>query len=382
MSLDNLCMHACIFPAFKNIKNEALNHERTDPPYIEIFFKIFEKLGLQDWCRAKQVCKEWKQVVEKHPLAENIYRLALRHVTQKDGPLQEVVDTKKLAQEVGCIEKLGDIYAEKGTSKALLQAAGLYNYARRLSSADKQEITKEKLLTVHDLLAQLCKGKHLDEALITKEFKSNRLALRSHRRRIKKKIRSLPDTPSPQQVRELYRGIAQRIKSFFSFLVDQAIDVLGPAPCEYAMIGFGSLAREEMTPYSDLEFGILIKEDSDVNKKYFRNLTNLIHLKVINLGETILPALNIPCIKEANLFDSVTPRGFAFDGEGAEGKGCKTPFGNRQTFELIQTPEKMAQYIAQDKDEEWWHEKERHLPMELLTFTHLLGTEELTEQYR
>jgi tetratricopeptide (TPR) repeat protein len=146
------------------------------------------------------------------------------------------------------------------------------------------------------------------------------------------------------------------------------------------MIGFGSLAREEMTPYSDLEFGILISDDNTKNRKYFKNLTTLIHLKVINLGETILRALNIPYLKEIDFFDSITPRGFAFDGAGVEGKGCKTPLGNGN-FKLIQTPEKMAQYIGKDGKGNWWHEKEPHLPMELLTFTHLLGNPELTIEY-
>ncbi|KIC73518.1 hypothetical protein DB42_CA00200 [Neochlamydia sp. EPS4] len=111
-------------------------------------------------------------------------------------------------------------------------------------------------------------------------------------------------------------------------------------------------------------------------------MTTLIHLKVINLGETILPALNIPCLKAIDFFDGIIPRGFAFDGAGVEGKGCKTPFGNDgKTFELIQTPEKMAQYIAKDEKGQWWHEKEPHLPMELLTFTHLIGNTELIRQY-
>ncbi|KIC76768.1 TPR repeat protein, partial [Neochlamydia sp. TUME1] len=127
---------------------------------------------------------------------------------------------------------------------------------------------------------------------------------------------------------------------------------------------------------------MLVQDDNPINKKYFRNLTNLIHLQVINLGETILPALNIPCLKAIKFFDGITPRGFAFDGAGVEGKGCKTPLGNGKTFELIQTPEKMAQYIGKNEKGQWWHEKEPHLPMELLNFTHLLGNEELTEQYR
>ncbi|MBS4165348.1 hypothetical protein NEOC65_000405 [Neochlamydia sp. AcF65] len=281
-----------------------------------------------------------------------------------------------------CIEKIGDIYLIKGTQQTLLQAAGLYNYALHNSTSDEQASIKEKLSKVEILLSKACRGKHVDIPIIKKQFEKNREGLKKFRDEIEEKIQALSSDPSHEEVRELYSEIAQWIKTFFKSLVDQAQEFLGPAPCEYAMIGFGSLAREEMTPYSDLEFGILMQEDTLGNRDYFRRLTALLHLKVINLGETILPALNIPCIKEIEFFDSVTSRGFAFDGEGAEGKGCKTPFGNRQTFELIQTPEKMAQYIAKDEEGQWWHEKEPHLPMELLTFTPLLGNLELIGQYQ
>ncbi|WP_213156072.1 tetratricopeptide repeat protein [Neochlamydia sp. AcF65] len=303
--------------------------------------------------------------------AEKAYTQALKLAVEKEDAVQESF----------CIEKLGDIYVIKETQETLLQAAGLYNHALRRSSAGHQEEIREKLLKVENLLAKLCGGKPLTPKLMIKQFQDNRLKLKDFRSEIEKQTRNLSENPSVQEVNELYSKIAQDIKAFFSLLVNQALDVLGPAPCEYAMIGFGSLAREEMTPYSDLEFGILIKEGNDVNKKYFRNLTNLIHFKVINLGETILPALNIPCLKAIDFFDGITPRGFAFDGAGVEGKGCKTPLGNGKTFELIQTPEKMAQYIAKDEKGQWWHEKETHLPMELLNFTHLLGNLELTHGY-
>ncbi|MBS4169408.1 MULTISPECIES: tetratricopeptide repeat protein [unclassified Neochlamydia] len=295
--------------------------------------------------------------------------------------LKIAIHEQDLIQESFCIEKLGDIYLRKEMSETLLQAAGLYNYALRLAPRERQEIIKNRLSQAQNLLAKQCEGKPCDPAVNRGQFESNRNTLKNFREEIEKKIQILPENPSPQQVRELYQEVVRRIKGFFSFLVNQAIDVLGPAPCEYAMIGFGSLAREEMTPYSDLEFGLLIQEDTLVNKKYFKNLTNLLHLQVINLGETILPALNIPCLKAIGFFDGITPRGFAFDGAGVEGKGCKTPLGNGKTFELIQTPEKMAQYIAQDKNGKWWHEKEPHLPMELLTFTHLLGNLQLTKAY-
>jgi hypothetical protein len=303
-------------------------------------------------------------------LEEN-YTHALKIAIQKEDPVQTRL----------CIEKLGDIYLIKGTTQTLLQAAGLYNYALYNASLDEQAIIKEKLSKVESLLSKACKRETLDIPKIKKQFENNREGLKKFRDEIEEKIQALGSNPSFEEVQELFGEIAQQIKILFRHLAIQVFDTLGTPPCEYAMIGFGSLAREEMTPYSDLEFGILMQEDTRENREYFKCFTTLLHLKVTNLGETILPALDIPCIKEANFFDSVTPRGFAFDGEGVQGKGCKTPFGNRQTFELIQTPEKMAQYIAKDEEGQWWYEKEPHLPMELLTFTHLLGNLELTKQY-
>ncbi|KIC73196.1 hypothetical protein DB42_CE00010, partial [Neochlamydia sp. EPS4] len=302
---------------------------------------------------------------------EEAYMLALKLAIQKNEHIQESF----------CIEKLGDVYVVKGTFEALLQAAGLYNYALHLASREQQKIIRNRLVIVHNLLVRACKGKPLDAVMIEKQFEDNRKALKEFREEIEEKIQRLQKTPSFQQVRNLYGKIAQGIKAFFGLLVEQSIETLGPASCEYAMIGFGSLARQEMTLYSDLEFGILMQTDNPENRDYFKRLTTLIHLKVINLGETILPALNIPCLKAISFFDGITPRGFAFDGAGVEGKGCKTPFGNGTTFELIQTPEQMAQYIAEDEHGKWWHEKEPHLPMELLNFTHLLGNVELTKTY-
>jgi tetratricopeptide (TPR) repeat protein len=303
--------------------------------------------------------------------AEEAYTQALKIAIRK----------KDLLQESFCIEKLGDIYLKKETPETLLQAAGLYNYALSLAPEERKEIIRDRLGQVQNLLARKCKGKSLDSAVMKKQFESNRHTLKKFREEIEKKVQALPESPSSQEVKGLYSEIAHQIKIFFEQLTTQALHQLDTAPCEYAMIGFGSLAREEMTPYSDLEFGILIQENNPINKKYFRNLTNLLHLKVINLGETILPALNIPCLKTINFFDSMTPRGFAFDGAGVEGKGCKTPLGNGKTFELIQTPEQMAQYVGKDGNGQWWHEKEPHLPMELLNHTHLLGNKELTKAY-
>jgi tetratricopeptide (TPR) repeat protein len=368
MISESLNTHPLRFPAFNN----PISPLGDTPVYAEIALKIFKKLKLRDLCQAKLVCKEWKQLIKSSFLdEEEAYTQALKRAIQK----------KDVIKEAFCIEKLGDLYAKKETSETLLQAAGLYNYALHRSPCSENNI-REKLANVEILLIKLCHGESLDCALIAKHFEGNREILKKFREDIEAKIQALGSDPSTGEVRKLYGEIAQQIKKFFRHIAIQVFDILGSAPCEYAMIGFGSLAREEMTPYSDLEFGILIQEDTSINREYFKRLVTLIHLKVINLGETILPALNIHCLKAIEFFDGITPRGFAFDGAGVEGKGCKTPFGNGKTFELIQTPEKMAQYVAKDEKGHWWHKKEPHLPMELLTFTHLLGNPELIEQYR
>jgi tetratricopeptide (TPR) repeat protein len=420
MNLESSTISSYIFKEFKEIEKRKQPCVKPHP-YVE----IFEKLGCQDLYQASLVCKEWKQLIEQTNLWKmfNIERLNIKfqEETQVDDqkvhyliPKDELktlleslehekilseeeikeienaykkalpiaVQAKEATQKGLYIERLGDVYSSKEIPKILLQAAGLYNYALHHSSLGEQEIIKRKLLKAEILLTKLCKGKTVNNSIAKKQFEANREVLKKLREGIKEKIQALGSDPSSEEVRMLYKEIALGMKDFFNTLVNQAIDVLGPVPCEYAMIGFGSLAREEMTPYSDLEFAILIQEDSKDNKKYFKRLTALIHLKVINIGETLLPALNIPCLKAINFFDDITPRGLAFDGEGVEGKGCKTPFGNRHTFELIQTPEKMAQYIGKDEKGIWWHEEEPHLPMELLTFTHLLGDEGLTSQYK
>ncbi|BBI16741.1 tetratricopeptide repeat protein [Neochlamydia sp. S13] len=420
MSLESSPISSYVFTESKEIEKRKQLCVKPHP-YVE----IFEKLGCKDLYQASLVCKEWKQLTEQTSLWQmfNVEKLNInfQEETQVDDQevpslipkseleavieslendkilseeeIKEVKDAYKLSLQIAAlkkkvnqerlfIEKLGDVYSSKEIPKILLQAVGLYNYALHDSTVGEQKIIKRKLLKAENLLTKLCKGKPANISIAKKQFGDNREVLKKLREGIKEKIQALGSDPSSEEVRMLYKEIALGMKDYFKTLVNQAIDVLGPAPCEYAMIGFGSLAREEMTPYSDLEFGILIQEDSKDNKKYFKRLTALIHLKVINIGETLLPALNIPCLKAINFFDDVTLRGLAFDGEGVEGKGCKTPFGNRHTFELIQTPEKMAQYIGKDEKGRWWHQEEPHLPMELLTFTHLLGDEELTKQYR
>ena len=57
--------------------------------------------------------------------------------------------------------------------------------------------------------------------------------------------------------------IAVKYKNIMAELSQDCENVLGKPPCEYAVVGMGSLAREEITPYSDFEPIILLFDDEN-----------------------------------------------------------------------------------------------------------------------
>jgi predicted nucleotidyltransferase len=188
---------------------------------------------------------------------------------------------------------------------------------------------------------------------------------------------------------QIYQKINTELRSFIQKLIEECKQVLGPPPCGHAFICFGSLARDEATPYSDLEFGVLLKEgaDNETNKNYFRRLTQLLNIKVLNLGETTPRMQDIAELREIGLCGrySVPPNkpGFSFDGNNAGGR--KTPLGNapfaevpeEEKYELIRTPKQMAQL-----HNEAWFAKDRHLSTVLMAVKTLAGDATLTEAYQ
>ncbi|CAB4005985.1 tetratricopeptide repeat 28-like, partial [Paramuricea clavata] len=84
---------------------------------------------------------------------------------------------------------------------------------------------------------------------------------------------------------------------------------------------------------------------------------------------TILPSMNIKAINEEWFYDDITTRGVSFDGFLPQ--ACKTPLGNiplgnTPEFELIHTPEKMADFQNND-----WYRKNWKLGDTMLTFSPL-----------
>ncbi len=111
-----------------------------------------------------------------------------------------------------------------------------------------------------------------------------------------------PERASGQEyvaaVVELGATLSEDFRGFLTRLVVECEAELGGPPRKYAVLAMGSMARRDFTPRSDFEWAILVDDaagpPSELELAWFHNLARLLHLKVVNLGETILPAVNLP----------------------------------------------------------------------------------------
>lgn len=176
-----------------------------------------------------------------------------------------------------------------------------------------------------------------------------------------------------EESEKLHKYITIKLKEFLAKLYKDTKDEIGTEPCEYAILGFGSMASEQMTPYSDLEFGILVERKDDNITKYFKNLTHLVHLKIICLGETIIPN-NKYGVDLRNLVH----KGINFD------LGDKTPLNSMsdrwKPYDLIQTIDGMLYYMY--NQDEKISNIDMFLPYILEKTCYIYGNETLVTEYQ
>lgn len=340
--------------------------------------------------------------------AESRYASALKLVQQNQ--IEE-------ASAVVCLRGLGDVYLARGKSSKVgedfTKASALYNSAlvrcHPTAANTREQLTiliketeKEFLFSVLSDEAWVNSGLHngivhkntLDEIRLSCKKKIDEIDLECYSGLTSHDIEEMLALEKKQIVllSSLFNRISRDMIAFVQTLIRECVLSLGKPPCLYAVIGLGSLAREEMTPYSDLEFAILIEEGAeemrDRNLVYFRNFTHLFHLKVLALGETILPSMNIASLNdfysgdpERNWFYDEGPNGFSFDG--AMPWACKFPLGRKKTerkeeIELIKTPNDMATL----QTEKLALKEGYHLADVLARSIFIEGNEDLEETYR
>ena len=185
-----------------------------------------------------------------------------------------------------------------------------------------------------------------------------------------KKVLSIGKQQKTSLVRKLQHDITEQYKQIMEYVASYCHDVMGDAPCKFAIIGMGSLARKEITPFSDFEHVIALADKAKENLDeaewqnvldYFRWFSVIFQIILINLQETILPSVAIPSLNDSYsdiqkndwFFDDITPSGISFDG--MMPYACKFPLGRRKLTknkrfetELIKPVKEMLKYLKGD----------------------------------
>ena len=158
-----------------------------------------------------------------------------------------------------------------------------------------------------------------------------------------------------ESIQCINKTIATKYKEIMADISNFCLGIMGKPPCEYAIVGMGSLARDEITPYSDFKHIILLCDDKNYEQylEYFRWYSVIFHIIVLNLQETIIPSLNIESLDWH--FDAHTPRGVSFDGMMPH--ACNFPLGRFEktekkplVTELIKPAREMLKYLSSEED--------------------------------
>lgn len=185
---------------------------------------------------------------------------------------------------------------------------------------------------------------------------------------LREEMHVIASQPMPLIEAEKYcNKISDQLKHYLGLLFRDAELAIGKSPCEYAVISLGSIALKQTTPYSDLEFAIVLDNTSDPSLyySYFEHLSHYVHFKVIMLGETSIP------ISDYNLrLDYLIKPGIQFD------LGGKTPLGRKdKKYTLIKTINDMIKYL------ETGHDQDKILPYILQCSSYVCGEEHIANKY-
>ena len=192
-------------------------------------------------------------------------------------------------------------------------------------------------------------------------------------------------------VESLQDEITNKYKYFMTKVSKKSIKVLGHNPCDFSLVGLGSMARKEITSFSDFESIIVLKDKGCCYSKeleYFRWYAVLFQVIVINLRETPLHSVAIPSLNGSNedfgnwFLDTFTKRGISFDS--MMPYASKNPLGKQPTKnkpftnELIKPVSEMVEYLTQEQDV-----KNGYQLSDILTYTCLItGSEDVYSDFK
>ena len=141
----------------------------------------------------------------------------------------------------------------------------------------------------------------------------------------------------------LVRDCSERMVKFAGNIIESSIELVDiDPPCDFAVIGLGSLGRAEATPYSDLEYLFLISDSS--KDDYFEHLAVMSYFLIGALRETKLGSVDIEELKEW----FVDGRNTGFQVDGITETSGNVPTGNTTCpNKFISTPGQLLKRYQQ-----------------------------------
>jgi len=299
-------------------------------------------------------------------LSEKVKDLTIDEIRRNEDEFLKSYKNEDAKKQVEHLEKLGDLFLMK---KDYARASHLFNQALAVAQLHRlgafyQEPLFAKLEEVERLFLQ-----NLGIELGNSD-QNNIRVYRERLQKIRSQIQTMVDRKeAPERIQ---KATTELLKNLLADLITNAIrKIKTPPPTSYAVITFGSMAREEMTPYSDVEFGFILEEDSNDNREYFRKLSHFLELRIINLGESFYPI--IPPIMKVER-RSFTPNGFSLDSAGI------SPLGKQGVYELIGSP----QHFVSFQSSEWLQNNESEIVLvnALAQGSYLTGNQSLVDRYK
>ena len=288
---------------------------------------------------------------------------------------KKLIQKKKESADI--IHQIGLIYKKRSPDKiSLLQSVGLFN-AAIVRNPFNTQIKSDLSETCRDIL-KLANTNYYEETDLVKKAEDVKKLVNELREQVdallQKLLPKIAKSNSKEDfyesaknkidaVKQINKTIAEKYKEIMIDLCIFCEEVMGKPSCPFAVVGMGSLAREETTPYSDFEHIILLsdKENYQTSLEHFRWFSVIFHVIILNVKETIIPSLNVRSLNDKNsklqnwFYDAITPRGISFDDMMPH--ACKFPLGRQQltrdkqfTTELIKPVNEMLEYLTSEED--------------------------------
>lgn len=344
--------------------------QKSSHAYDEGTIKFINSLEL--------ILERWEQYPKEYEFQQQLFNQCERHLQLENKYVEkEDAETANIFKSFGCyyFDKVAQDKLSSGNIPgyrlSILRSVGLLCAAKVRESDDGKKAKIDNIIAAiwSSVICQAsCSNDTDDERRILFDaVKSTKSKLMKMRDKTNKVLDEVKNDPKRHSIIQLQKSNTEEFKEIIISIYQNCMSLIGSPPCEFDLMGLGSLARGEFTPYSDFESSILLEtpteetteEEQDSWKDYFRSVSLLFGIVMLNLEETLVPALNIPALNNKLFdndwfFDIRTPSGIAFDG--LIPSSCINPLGRmeptlkkKHLTEFIKPIDEMLKFLDDDE---------------------------------